>query len=121
MLRGFFILDVHTYKHMLIHALASSPPTIVTATPHTTSIHLSWNQQDDDYIENFEITYSYQGPCSTGRPTPPNFPLQDNTTRNFTVTGLEEFSDYIIIITAVNRAGRNQTNIAAKTSPKGIE
>ena len=93
----------------------------MTATPHTTSIHLSWTQQDDDYIESFEITYSYQGPCSSGVPVPSNMPHQDNTTREHNVTGLEEFSDYNITITAVNRAGRSQTNITTKTLPTGIK
>ena len=104
-----------------IHTPASSPPSSVTATSHTTSIYLSWTQQDDDYIESFEITYSYQGPCSSGDPAPSNLTLNDNTTRNYTVTGLEEFSDYIIIITAVNRAGRNQKNISTKTLAEGNE
>ena len=106
----------------LIYTLspASSPPINVTAIPHTTSIHLSWTQQDDDYIESFVITYSYQGPCSSGDPAPSNLTLQDNTTRLITVTGLKGFSDHIITITAVNRAGRNQTSILTKTLPKGI-
>ena len=107
------------YRHYFyfnhLHTLASSPPTIAIATPLTTSIHLSWTQQDDDYIERFEITYSYQGPCSSRHPGPFNMPLNDNTTREYTVTGLEEFSDYTITITALNRAGRSQTNITVKT------
>ena len=88
----------------------------MTATLHSTSIHLSWTQQDDDYIESFEITYSYQGPCV---PAPSNMTLQDITTRVYNVTELEEFSNYSISITAVNRAGSSQTTIAAKTLPKG--
>ena len=92
----------------------------MTATPHTTSIHLSWTQQDDDYIESFEITYSYQGPCSSGVPVPCNMTLHDITTRVYNVTGLEEFSNYRIIIAAVNRAGRSQTAISVKTLPTGI-
>ena len=88
----------------------------MTTTPHTTSIHLSWTQRDDDYIESFEITYSYQGPCV---PAPSNMTLQDIITRVYNVTELEEFSNYSIIIAAVNSAGRRQATIAAKTVPKG--
>ena len=94
----------------------------MTATPNSTSIHLSWTQQDDDYIESFEITHSYQGPCSPGDPALFNMSLHDNTTWEYNVTGLEEFSNYIISITAVNRAGRSQTaNIAAETLTTGIK
>ena len=93
----------------------------MTATLRTTSIHLSWTQQDDDYIESFEITYSYQGPCSSSRLAPFNLTVQDNTTRQFTVMGLKEFSGYIITITAVNRAKRSQANITTKTLPIGIK
>ena len=92
----------------------------MTTIAHTTTIHLSWTQQDDDFIERFEIRHSYEGPCSSGVPTPSNRTLHDTTTRESTVTGLEVFSDYIIYITAVNRAGRNQANIAATTSTAGI-
>ena len=72
-------------------------------------------------MEYYEITYSYQGPCSSGHPAPSKLTLQDDTTRQYSVTGFEEFSDYIITIAAVNGMGRSYaTSTTTRTLSTGM-
>ena len=85
----------------------------MSPTPQSTSITITWTQPEGDVVDSYEITYSYQGPCSNAVP-PVAMSTNDGTVREYTGTGLEEFSDYLITITAVNRAGRS--NAASTTT-----
>ena len=58
-------------------------------------------------MDNYEITFSYQGPCSGVIHT--NTAIVDGATRQHTLMGLQEFSTYIISITAINGGGRSAT------------
>ena len=97
-----------------------SSPTIVSTTPQSTSITITWTQPEGDVVDSYEITYTFQGPCPNAE-APVTMTTNDGTTREYTVTGLEEFSDFIITITAMNRAGRsNGASTTAMTLSAGV-
>ena len=60
-----------------------------------------------EIVENYEIAFSYQGPCSEYIHA--NTVIVDGATRQHTLTGLQEFSTYTISITAMNGGGRSAT------------
>ena len=67
-----------------------------------TSITLTWSQPEGEVVDSYELSFSYQGPCSGINHT--NTTTVDGTTRQYTLTGLQEFSNYTVTITAVNTA-----------------
>ena len=77
-------------------------------------------QESQDIYDNFTVSYTYDGPCSNEIST------TDLITENnfMTVTGLEEFSNYTLIVYAVNSAGRSLPNasntIKSTTQAAGI-
>ena len=89
----------------------------------STSIYLAWSQQPDDFIKRVNITAAYTGPCANLYSVIHNTSLS-NSTRQFNLTGLEEYSNYSIIVTAVNDAGSNLSqvlNITTRSSGKFIK
>ena len=52
------------------------------------------------------MSFSYQGPCSGFNHT--NTTTVNGTTRQYTLTGLQEFSNYTVTVVAVNGAGRSE-------------
>ena len=93
---------------LVVSALASSPPsspTIVSTTPQSTSITITWTQPEGDVVDSYEITYSYQGPC----PVVIQFDSGSisGNRRQFTAVDLHGFSNYTIIIIASNGAGKS--------------
>ena len=92
----------------------------MSTTPQSTSITITWTQPEGDVVDSYEITYTFQGPCPNAE-APVTMTTNDGTTREYTVTGLEEFSDFIITITAMNRAGRsNGASTTAMTLSAGV-
>ena len=70
-----------------------------------TSINLIWTQPEGEVVDSYEVSFSYQGPCSGFNHT--NTTTVDGTTRQYTLTGLQEFSNYTVTVVAVNDAGRS--------------
>ena len=70
-----------------------------------TSINLTWTQPEGEVVDSYEVSFSYQGPCSGFNHT--NTTTVDGTTRQYTLTGLQEFSNYTVTLVAVNGAGRS--------------
>ena len=56
-------------------------------------------------MDSYEVSFSYQGPCSGFNHT--NTTAMDGTTRQYTLTGLQEFSNYTVTVVAENSAGRS--------------
>ena len=56
-------------------------------------------------MNSFEIVFSYQEPCD--RFTHTRTTTVDGTTRQYTLTELQQFSTYTINITAANDGGRS--------------
>ena len=57
-------------------------------------------------MDNYEVSFSYQGPCSGFNHT--NTTAVNGTTRQYTLTGLQEFSNYTVTVVAVHGAGRSE-------------
>ena len=57
-------------------------------------------------MDSYEVSFSYQGPCSWFNHT--NTTTVNGTTRQYTLTGLQEFSNYTVTVVAVNGAGRSE-------------
>ena len=83
-----------------------------------TSIALTWTPVAGEQVDSYEIVFSYQGPCS-------GITLTNTTTvgaasRSHTQTGLLEFSNYIVNVTAVNSGGRGTQIRMVTTMSSGI-
>ena len=57
-------------------------------------------------MDSYEVSFSYQGPCNGFNHT--NTTTVNGTTRQYTLTGLQEFSNYTVTVVAVNGAGRSE-------------
>ena len=57
-------------------------------------------------MESYEVAFFYQRPCDGFNHT--NTTTVDGTTRQYTLTGLQEFSNYTVTVVAVNGAGRSE-------------
>ena len=65
-------------------------------------------------MNSYELVFSYQGPCDSSTHT--STTTVDDTTRQYTLTGLHEFSNYTINITAVNVGGRSAVTSQSVTT-----
>ena len=59
-----------------------------------------------EVVDSYEVSFSYQGPCGGFNHT--NTTTVNDTTRQYTLTELQEFSNYTVTVTAVNGAGRSE-------------
>ena len=75
-------------------------------TQSSTSITLTWTQPEGEVVDSYEVSFSYQVPCSGFNHT--NTTTVEGTTRRYTLTGLQEFSNYTVTVMAVNGAGRSE-------------
>ena len=94
---------------------APSTPTVtmaVSQSPKSTT--LTWTQPEGEIVNSFELFFSYQRPCN--RFTHSSTITVDGTTRQYTLTGLQEFSAYTINITAANVGGRSAVTSQSVTT-----
>ena len=75
-------------------------------TQSPTSITLTWTQPEGEVVDSYEVSFSYQGPCDGFEHT--NTTTVNGATRQYTLTGLQEFSNYTVTVVAVNGAGRSE-------------
>ena len=68
----------------------------------------------EDFVSSYEIVFSYQGPCSGFTHT--NTTTVEGTSRNYTLSGLQEFSNYTVSVTAVSDAGNATTTTEVITT-----
>ena len=57
-------------------------------------------------MESYAVSFFYQGPCSGFNDT--NTTSVAGITRQYTLTALQEFSNYTVTVVAVNGAGRSE-------------
>ena len=57
-------------------------------------------------MDSYEVSFSYQGPCSGFNHT--NTTTVNGTTRQYTLTGLQELSNYTVTVVAMNGSGRSE-------------
>ena len=70
-----------------------------------TSIDLTWTPEVGEVVMSYEVTFSYQGPCS-GFTDSDTIPLGSGS-RSHILNGLQEFSSYTVGVAALNDGGRS--------------
>ena len=75
-------------------------------TQSPTSITITWTQPEGEVVDSYEVSFSYQGPCDGFNQT--NTTTVNATARQYTLTRLQEFSNYTVTMVAVNGAGRSE-------------
>ena len=95
-------------------------PVITKVTPQTTSIDLAWSQPAGDVVDSFTISYSYviRG-CNGSVLGGDTITGIDGSIRAYSLSNLEENSDFDISITAVNGAGSSP--VPARTTSTTLE
>ena len=91
----------------------------------TTSIYVTWSQKLDDFIKGFNITSTYTGTCEDYEEIDLIFntnldPLTTVSMTKFSITDLQENSNYSVTIVAYNDGGKNSSKvISVTTQPSG--
>ena len=83
------------------------------------SFTITWTQPDGDVVDCYEITYYYEGPCPGVTEGSGNVTV-NGSAREYTVSGLQEFSNYTVILTAINTVGNCSTTTTVTTLASGI-
>lgn len=109
-----------------MHSLVPSTPKVIDTNSTSSSIYLAWSQQPDDFIKWTNVTAVYTGPCSELHSVIHNtsFNSSSSSSRQFNLTGLEEYSNYSVRVEAFNDAGSNFSqvvNITTKSSGMLLE
>ena len=99
-----------------------SSPTVLEASPGTTSITLVWSQPPGEIVDIFIIVYSY---AVRGCPEENGQNITESVNGSaealITLTGLEENADFFISILARNESGDSEpANITLTTLVAGI-
>ena len=102
--------SVDLWLNLLIQAVSlfhysgpPSSPTMLTTSPQSTSITLTWSQSLGDVVDSYQISYSFIiGGCGVGGG---HVSTVNGSSREYTFTGLEENSNYTINVTAMNGTG----------------
>ena len=82
-------------------------------------IKLTWNQRPSDNITNYEVKYSYVGECGGVSKAVVTRRI-DGGDSSYNVTGLGEYFNYSINLTAINRDGTSPPFITFElTRPEG--
>ena len=85
----------------------------------STGIDLRWCQEAHDFIKGFTIRATYMGPCNDFSNTTSNNSSHSALTRQANIAGLQEFSNYSIVIIAFNDAGNSLSQINITTYSSG--
>ena len=101
-------------------SLAAAPALMDTAATSTT-IALSWTQSGSS-VDSYTVSYIYTiRRCGSGHLSGSEEEINDGNARSFTLTDLEEDSDYTISLTAISEAGQLTSNqITVTTTSAGI-
>ena len=90
-------------KFSFFFSAPSTPTVTMTVSRSSTSLTLTWTQPEGEVVNSYEMVFSYQGPCDGFTHT--NIITVNSTTRQYTLTGLQELSTYTVNITAANAGG----------------
>ena len=90
-------------------------PVLMDATATSTTIALSWTQSGSS-VDSYTVSYTYTiRRCGSG-PVSGTEEISDGNARSFTLTGLEEDSDYTITLTAISVTGQLTSNQISTTT-----
>ena len=104
-------------------------PSGFTANSRATSISLTWMQPTDDFVDSYEIFYTYNiYQCNGVEGTFPSvtIPISDGAQRSYMITNspttpVEEDSMYTIMLTAISNGTRsNPASTQTDTQTAGI-
>ena len=95
-------------------------PVLMDATATSTTIALSWTQSGSS-VDNYTLSYNYTiRRCGSG-PVSGSVEISDGNARRFTLTELEEDSDYTITLIAISTSGQRTSNqITTTTDTAGL-
>ena len=97
-------------------------PVLMDATATSTTIDLSWTQSGS-FVDSYTVSYTYTiRRCARGSgPVSGSEEISDGNARSFTLTDLEEDSDYTTTLTAISAAGQATSGqISRTTDTSGI-
>ena len=98
-------LDLHFY---------SDTPILTEETATSTTIVLSWTQSGT--VDRYTVSFTYTiRRCGSG-PVSESKEISDGNARSFTLTGLEEDSDYTITLTAISASAQLTSNQITTTT-----
>ena len=102
------------------HVSLAVAPVLMDATATSTTIALSWTQSGSS-VDSYTVSYNYTiRKCGSG-PVSRSKRISDVNARSFTLTDIEEDSDYTITLTAISAAGQLTSNqITTTTNISGI-
>ena len=90
-------------------------PVLMDATATSTTIALSWTQSGSS-VDSYTVSYNYTIRRCGSSPVSGSEEISDGNARSFTLTGLEEDSDYTITLTAISAAGQLTSNQITTTT-----
>ena len=104
----------------LPHVSLAVVPVLMDATATSTTIPLSWTQSGSS-VDSYTVSYTYTIRRCSSSPVSGSEDISDGNARSFTLTDLEEDSNYTITLTAISAAGQATSNqITATTSEAGV-
>ena len=90
-------------------------PVLMDATATSITIALSWTQSGSS-VDSYTVSYTYTiRRCGLG-PVSGSKDFRNGNARSFTLTDLEEDSDYTITLTAISAAGQFTSNQISTTT-----
>ena len=104
---------------LCIVSMIGQPPgnvvNLVAHSPTATTVSLTWDMTGDNFIERFEVSYSYTVNTCTASAGSGMVTISDGTRRSHTLSGLNEDSHYTITVTAINSEGQTMATTTANT------
>ena len=118
------LINFYRYYYYYCYHTVPTSPNVTLKEINSTTVSISWMQDRQDTYDRFTIFYSYDGPCNINVTNTVNVTAQSNVAEyQHTITGLEEFSNYTLIVYAVNSAGRSlptaSNTVKFRTKPGG--
>ena len=99
---------------MSLHFFLVVAPALTEISATSTTISLSW-EQGGHPVDRYRVSYTYTIRECRSEPVTGGVEIEDGNVTSFTLTGLEEDSDYTIELTAIRR------NRYATSSPTHID
>ena len=99
---------------MSINCTVPTSPNVTLMKISPTSVSISWMQDSQYTYDNFIVSYTYNGSCIINGTNTTDLTIQNNAEDDvlyqYTITDLQEFSDYILTVYAVNRSLPTSSN-----------
>ena len=116
-----YVQTAHYLLDCIVLFLNPRRPNIRSFQRGSNWIYVSWlSDHPRDNVTSYEVKYSYVGPCVGISQRITTRRVYGNES-HYNITGLGEFFNYSINLTAINGTGRSPPNIAfARTLPDGM-